>query len=319
MLKLKRFKNSPNWYVRGTVAGVKIFESSGTDKRPQAEEYRLKREREIYDEAKLGKVPPATFADAVEAYIIRARGKNVDYAGRLLDHFKEKPLTEIGQYEIDKAAKELYPNCKASTLNRMVYGPAIAVLRAAARAKLPGSSVPLIMMLDEEKPLVDPAGEEHLEKLVPFLKPGLQELILLMSYTGLRTGEALKVKASDITKDGKFVVVGKTKNGDPRMVPLPYGWTYPTSGWGYQTTQGVGAALRQAHTIARLPYKDGHQLGRHTFAARFLAAGGSIKRLKEAGGWKKLAVVDDTYGHLEMTEVHEFVRGLSAPKDPKAA
>ena len=40
-------------------------------------------------------------------------------------------------------------------------------------------------------------------------------------------------------------------------------------------------------------------------------AGGGIKQLKEAGGWKKLAVVDQTYGHLEMTDVHDFVRGLS--------
>jgi hypothetical protein len=52
-------------------------------------------------------------------------------------------------------------------------------------------------------------------------------------------------------------------------------------------------------------------LGRHAFAARFLKAGGSIKRLKEAGGWKKLAVVDERYGHLEITEVHDFMRELS--------
>ena len=95
------------------------------------------------------------------------------------------------------------------------------------------------------------------------------------------------------------------------MVPLPEGWEYPSGGWGYTTTQGVGKALRRAHKVAGLPYRDGHELGRHAFAARFLKAGGGIKQLKEAGGWKKLAVVDQTYGHLEMTDVHDFVRGLS--------
>jgi site-specific recombinase XerD len=56
---------------------------------------------------------------------------------------------------------------------------------------------------------------------------------------------------------------------------------------------------------------DGHQIGRHAFAARFLRAGGSLKALKHAGGWEKLAVVDSIYGHLEQAEVHEFMRKLS--------
>jgi hypothetical protein len=59
---------------------------------------------------------------------------------------------------------------------------------------------------------------------------------------------------------------------------------------------------------------DAHQIGRHAFAARFLRAGGSIKALKQAGDWQKLAVVDEIYGHLEQSEVHQFMRELSVKK-----
>lgn len=308
MLRLKKYpKRSQNWFVRGTVAGVELFESTGTSDKGQAERYRLKREREVYDAARLGEVKSATFADAVTVYL--NKGKGTRFLAQLLDHFKEKPLPEIGQVEIDEAARTLYPSAKASTLNRQVYGPMVAVLRSAVRAKLPGASVPMIDRRQETRPKVNPADDAHLDALLLHLPEGLAALILLMAYTGLRTGEALRITQNDI-RNG-FALAGRTKNGDPRMVPLPEGWEWPSGGWGYDTTQGVGKALRRAHKAAELPYRRGHELGRHGFAARFLKAGGSIKRLKEAGGWKKLAVVDERYGHLEITEVHDFMRELS--------
>lgn len=315
MLRVKKYpKRSPNYIVYGTVAGVSLFESTGTPDRGLAEQYRVRRERQIYEEAALGKVRPATFADAVAVYV--NKGKPKRFLTVLLDHFKEKPLSEIGQMEIDDAARALYPTAKASTLNRQVYGPMVAIMRAAVRAKLPGAYVPIWERRDEDKPQVTPADDTHLETLLPHLPAGLAALVTLMTYTGLRTGEALRVVQSDI-QDG-YAMVGKTKNGEPRMVPLPEGWEYPSGGWGYDTTQGVGKALRRAHKAAGLPYRDGHELGRHAFAARFLKAGGSIKRLKEAGGWKKLAVVDERYGHLEITEVHDFMRSLAKPLQRKS-
>lgn len=308
MLRLKKYpKRSPHWIVTGTVAGVSIFESTGTRDRDQAEAYRLKREREVYEAAKLWKQKPATFADAVIAYL--NKGKPARHMRPLLDHFKETPLPEIGQAAVDEAARVLYPDAKASTLNRQAYGPMTAVLRSAARAGIPGASVPMLERRAEVRPQVSPADDAHLVALMPHLSEGLASLVTLMTYTGLRTGEALRVMPGDV-RDG-YAHVGKTKNGSPRMVPVPDGWEYPASGWGFTTTQGVGAALRRAHKAAGLPYRDGHELGRHAFAARFLKAGGSIKALKEAGGWKKLAVVDEAYGHLEQSAVHEFMRGLS--------
>ena len=61
MLKLKKYPKRKAYYVRGTVAGVSIFESTGTTDRGQAEAYRRKREKEVYDEIKLGVVKPASF------------------------------------------------------------------------------------------------------------------------------------------------------------------------------------------------------------------------------------------------------------------
>lgn len=310
MLKLKKYpKRGPYWYIRGTVAGVQLFESTRTANRDQAERLRKKREDEVYNAVKFGEVPIATFSDAVIAF--KRTGRETRFLMPLLDHFKDTPLPRIGQAEVDAAAEALYPGRKASTLNRQVYGPMISVLTYAAKAKLEGASRPLISMRKTTRPAVQPAGDAHLKALLPHCSEGLRALLVLMTYTGLRTGEALRVKPEDI-KDG-YIHVQHTKNGQPRMVPVPHGWEYPRTSFGFRTTQGVGRAIRVASERAGLVHCDGHQLGRHTFAARFLKAGGTIKALKEAGGWQKLAIVDETYGHLEISPVHDFTRALSVP------
>ena len=103
MLRIKKYpKRSPNYIVTGTVGGISVFESTGTPDRSLAEQYRLKRERQIYEETQLGKVQPATFADAVAVYV--NKGKPKRFLTVLLDHFKETPLADIGQVEIDAAA-----------------------------------------------------------------------------------------------------------------------------------------------------------------------------------------------------------------------
>jgi integrase len=307
-LTLKRYpKRSPNWQIRGTVAGHYISESTGTTERDKAEKYRLKREREIYDFIALGEQPPCTFADAVIVYV--NKGGETKYLTKLLDYFKEKPLREIGQAEIDMAAIELYPNAKASTINRQCISVYISVVKAALKAELAGAVLRPIERRKEAKPIVTPASDEHIQALLPHCSKGLAALVNLMTYTGLRTGEALRVKEDDC-KDG-YISIGKTKNGEPRNIPIPDSWVYPDGGFGFSTTQGVGRALRAAHKRAEVPYRDGHELGRHAFAARWLREGYSIKGLKDAGGWKKLAVVDQSYGHLEQTEIHDKMRALS--------
>ena len=310
MLRLKKYGKSPYWQVRGTVAGRLIHKSTGTADRDKAKKFRRKLEAETYDIIALGEAPPVTFADAAIVYV--NKGGETKYLKRISRYFGDTPLREIGQVQIDRCAQELYPNAKASTINRSLISPYITVVRAAIHAELPGAVLRPIVRRKETKPIVTPADDAHISKLLPHCSEGLAALITLMTYTGLRTGEALRIKPEDC-RDG-YIAVGTTKNGEPRMVPAPENWSFPAHGFGFTTTQGVGRALRKASKAASIEYRDGHELGRHGFAARWLRAGHSIKGLKEAGGWKKLGVVDASYGHMEMTKVHETMRELSRKK-----
>lgn len=312
-LKIKRYpKRSPYWYIRGTVAGFKVFESTQTTRRDEAEKCLEKRRPEIYNEVKLGEQPPATFGDAMTVYL--QDGGEARFLTPLLDEFEFTPIRDITQVQMNELVKKLYPEGepKASTVNRNLITPFISVIHAGIGARLPHIGPVAIKRRREKKVVSTPADDAHIEKLLPYCSEGLRALITLMTYTGLRTGEALRVEEKDI-RDG-YIHIGKTKNGEARMVPAPEQWVWPDGGFGFDTTQGVGRALRRATDAAGLPYRDGHELGRHAFAARWLKAGNSLKDLKEAGGWKTLKVVDEIYGHLEHSRLHDTMRELSRRK-----
>jgi len=314
MLKIKKYpKRSPHYVLRGTVCGVRVFETTETANREDADRYRLKREREIYASAGLGKERPVTVAEAMAAYV--DAGGEVRFLVPLLDHFKDKPLCEVGQAEIDQAAQALHPGCKPATLMRQVYGPMKAVMKHALETEMSGAVYRKVK--NPKVDIVAPqwSNDSDLDALLAASGANLRAWILVSTYTGLRASEMLRQIPPDYGMRPGWVNIGRTKNGTPAFVPLPPPAIAAVTAimpakkdapvFGYETVQGVNSALRRAAKRAGVAYLSTHKIGRHTFAARLLAAGHDIKMVKEAGRWKKLQVVDERYGHLEIRTVHE--------------
>ena len=63
-LKLTRRDNSGNFYLRGTIAGQSIYESTGTSDPKAAEAIRIRTEAQMLERAALGKKATATFTEA---------------------------------------------------------------------------------------------------------------------------------------------------------------------------------------------------------------------------------------------------------------
>jgi integrase len=239
------------------------------------------------------------------------RGGEARFMAPLLDRWEGKSLSEITQQEVDCVARELYPSASASTLVRQVYGPVVSVLRAAKHSQLPGAFVPLFQKPRIKRTAVQYATDDYLQKVLAVSPEGLAAAILLMTFTGLRTGEVLRLTEEDFKVRPGWVNVNRTKSGKPALIPLPEGWEWPEGGWGYKTSQGFNKALRLAAGRAGLNYLSGHKIGRHAFAARLLAAGYNLKVVKEAGRWESMKILEETYAHLEMSTVHDAMRAVS--------
>ena len=68
-LKIVPRPKSPYWIIRGTLRGIRLEESTGTDDKKAAEEIRAKREAEILTESVYGCRATATFASAALSYL----------------------------------------------------------------------------------------------------------------------------------------------------------------------------------------------------------------------------------------------------------
>ncbi len=167
-LKLVRhLRRSPCWYIRGTVRGIRVFESSGTDDRQAADALRIKRESDLLDRSIFGPGATVTFLEAAVSYL--EAGGERRMVQPLVDHFKTAQLAKINQDAVDTAAKTLFPTAGPATRKRHVYGPITAILRHAGKKgwiiapRLEHPKVP--------EPVTRWSTPERLVKLLPHCSP----------------------------------------------------------------------------------------------------------------------------------------------------
>jgi len=306
-LKLKRYpKRSEHWYVRGTVRGQAVFETTGTNDRAAAEAYRIKREKELLDRSIFGVGATISFLEAAVSYLeaggearfLGERNKITAKWSLLVGHFGTTPIATIGQPEADEAAVKLYPNAGNATRKRQAYVPLCAVLNHASEKweiRLKKIRHPKV-----KNPPVEWAPPENVRKLLPVCAPKLRRFVMVIVYTGARLSEALWLDwDEDADLDGRTLTLGKTKNGELRTARIPDPLFKELSSvpkkdrtgrmfsWSHKSH--VHKPLRTACKRAGVPYLSPHKLGRHTYATWLRRyANRDLRGLMEDGGWKSV-------------------------------
>lgn len=304
-------KRGKFWYARGTVPArqadgsisrVRIEESTRTESKVRAREIASDIERYYHDLAygRLVKRGP-TFAEAAITYI-QTRGRSDHFVTKLIQHFGTTPISDIDQAAAANAAFTLYPGCAPATHLRAVFTPLSAMGVQGLKRPKAESAIP------------DIPPDDWFDTVLSVAPPKLCALLLFVTLTGRRVGEAIGLKNGAI-KDG-WVTIPKTKTGKPVHVkvpeicleylsaPNPKGYTGGGSKhlFGYHSLQSAHVALTHACKKAGVPKFGFHAAGRHSFATRALKAGKSTKWVKEAGGWDSIRSLD-RYLHLEQSEV----------------
>lgn len=220
----KPFKRSPTgpYWVRGTVRGQSVFESTRTDDYERAQAYAAKREAELWDRSVWGARSVVTFAHAAESYLRKQRRRDGTLAlvRRLILHFGQTQLHTIDQEALDRAyAKLLRPDAAPATKLRNVLVPLRAIMEHAARRKwcdrpafeTPGETTNrrVVFLRPEEARRLVASAAEHLRPLIVFLL-----------CTGCRMSEALELDWSRVDLRGARAVVWQ-KQQNERHVDLP--------------------------------------------------------------------------------------------------
>lgn len=345
MLRIVKRPGSEVWYLRGTVRGHRIFETTGTAEKDLAEALRSKRETQLFEEAIIGKRVAVSFRRAALSYLeFEDRNERIeDDIQRLVEHFGDTTLSKIDQMAADGAVRAMLQRDAApATKRRAVYAPLTTVLNHAHRrgwCERPGFELPSLprgktRWLTPAEALALLAGAAgHLEPILHFIL-----------CTGARVSEALGLDWVDVDLPAAKVIFRDTKNGDDRVAALceaamvtlanmpgeevaPGQWVKrgkvfrrddgkPYADheklYGGQIKTGFRGALKRAGI--KTPTRP-HDL-RHTFATWFYALSKDPMLLKVEGGWRSLQMVE-RYAHLMGSEMVPEISRLWGAAHPR--
>ena len=229
-------KRGEYFYLRGTVRGIPVYESTGTGDEAVAEQVREAREDELTQLSIHGPKATTTFAKAADSYIeaggsdrflIRVRKTDGVQRG-LMVHFRETLLKDIGQHELDAAARKLLPDASPETRNRQVYTPFIAVWNHAVAAKWadkhewkrPRKKKGTAPSVRKVRAGTKPVSYERAWEFVSAMSPAAAAAMTALFYTGMRPIELFALEAGQVNVPGRWIVLPETKPGEPRGVPL---------------------------------------------------------------------------------------------------
>lgn len=302
---------TPNWTIRGTYLGRYVDRSSGTSDRRVAARLLAEVKAGIERDAISGTKPTGKdFVTAATEYM-HATGAT-RFMTPLLQYFKGVDIASIDQAAIEAAAATILPKASAATRNRQVYTPVSAVMRhAKIRIDLrrpkgaQGREVVHWLWPEQAEKLIKAARQVHKE---------LPCLIALALSTGMRRSEMLGLEIEDIRLPESYLLIRKTKNGQPRAVHLP-----PTAVaalanhpnlkkregklFSFHIGSGLYGPLREAYAAAGL--ETGGQplhILRHTYATWMRRYGGIDDiGLLQTGAWKDPKSVR-RYAHAVVSE-----------------
>ena len=298
-----RFGKAGIYWIDGrSPDGQRVRHSLKTKDAGRAEELRAHTEKQLWDIHMYGPGIVMTFEEAALAYA--NDGGEARYLVKISEQLHGVTLARITPQQIRAAAKKALSGRAASTINRQGIVPARAVINYAHSQ---GWCAPVkVAKFPETKPKKKAVGDDYLTALKPYLDDRVFACVLFIHTTGRRIGEALALKPEDVNLHTGRVTIDRTKNGEAataKLIPpvidilknLP-----PRNGFvfGYVTYSGFRNALQQACLKAGVEYLGSHQLGRHSFATNLHEnEGWTSKAIADAGGWKTVRLVEETYIH----------------------
>jgi len=303
MLKLHRRQKGGNYYIRGTVQGQRIYESTGTGHRATAEAIAKRRSDEIHAAKAHGRDHLITFAEAAATYM--ETGGEARFLGPIIRFFgPDMRLAEVDNAAVNRAAAKIYPNASAATINRQLITPVSAVVTLAADEGLThyrkfrrrkGDVARTRWLTPEESERLIAAADPHLVPVLGMLLGG-----------GCRVGEALTIDAALYYPATGEAYLPATKNGHPRMVKFPRRAQHmiaaagiPEAGPICRTPKGrayvirengggqISGAFRKAADLAGLGADVTPHVLRHTWATWYYSQTRDFGGLLDLGGWRK--------------------------------
>jgi integrase len=307
MLYKRSRKPSAHWWVRFSVKGVEVRQSSGTDRKELAEAFEQSLREAIWREQNLGE-EVHTWEEACERWCKDKAHKR----SLKRDRQAIKRLDIKGSLELSECVGEHWLSDLQSS--NQPAARELAVLRSILNAAVTWGwldKAPKVVMPHEEKHEPRWITKEQFQKLCKELPPHAAQLARFAVATGLRRGNVFRLKweAVDVERRTLWVGARAAKSRKSGGFPLSadavdvlkrQSDVHPvyvfSDDEGKAPVGSIKTCWGKAVRRAGLDNFRFHDL-RHTWAAWHTLAGTPPIVLMELGGWSSLAMVT-RYAHL---------------------
>lgn len=233
---------------------------------------------------------------------------------QLVTKYGNLPLRRFNMMLLEQFQTErLHKGNKPATINRFIATIKHMFTKAVDWNMVEESilkSVRRVKLLEEKNRRLRFLSKDECQELVKHCSPYMKPMVVMALNTGMRKGEILTLKWSNVDMKHRFILLEDTKNGERREIPindtltqaidsLPrriddgYVFFDPKTDKPYQyIKKGFATALKKAG-IQDFHFHD----LRHTFASQLVMAGVDITTIKELLGHKSLAMTM-RYAHL---------------------
>jgi len=313
------YKRGGVWWVSVGVGGRQIRRSAGRSAtKADARELEARIRASLHEHqiaAKAGRPPRRQFDEALLQWLQGDATRLKSYE-KLLNHAKHiRPFTR-GRWltEGPLIAEEIKQSMLADHLNTQTINRRIAVVRRVLNLAYDwgwlteqlGSRVKLLrednerhyyLTPEEVQRLAEAAGDAH-------------DAIMLAAYTGLRRSELLRLTEAHVREDtqGKYIILDpRTKNGRPRVIPLPEKVRHCQIPVGLSDPQLRKRFDKSRRAIGR-PEIRFHDL-RHSYASMLIQGNATPVVVRDLLGHSNLGVTS-RYSHLATSHLWDAVRNL---------
>jgi len=232
-------------------------------------------------------------------------------------------MKSIAPLCIERYKKERLEHNKAkSTINKEIITLKLLYKWAIEHELIDNNPIAKVKLFPETPGRIRYLTQEEIERLLPQLNATLHPVVVTALHTGMRRGELVRLKWKDVDFTLGLINIHKTKNGEPRSVPMTAtvrellsslykGESQETlvfrnkkgTSW-YASTDPFDRALR----LAEIKDFHFHDL-RHTAASYLVMQGVDIRTVQEIIGHKDITMTM-RYSHLSEEHKSKAIKQL---------
>src|SRR5690348_15155066 len=225
---------SPFYWYKFSYDGKNVYGSTGaTDHKVAQQVYITERNKHIQRKT-TGELAPIKLKDLLETYLRDYARVNKSSFARdeiAVDHLKDfmgdKLASEVSNRDLEcYKSKRKDDLCGTKRISGATINREMAILKTAYNKAIewdllvfnPVERVKFFSEKDRGRTRYLSADEK--KKLLAACSPELRRFVILALKTGMRAGEILGLKWSDIDRNANQIIVRKSKSGRMRFIPL---------------------------------------------------------------------------------------------------